>query len=49
VPARSDGESLSDQFGKLAFAAHARAEARIIIATAAHLPHQTEHMFGTLG
>ena len=29
-----------------AFAAHACAETRIVVAAAAHLPHQTQHMFG---
>src|SRR5438309_5859936 len=49
VLAASDLEALRDQLGEVAGAAHARAEARIVVAPAAHLADDTDDVLGALG
>src|SRR5438552_15878271 len=49
VLAARDLEALGDQLGEVAGAAHARAEARIVVAAAAHLAHDADHVLGAPG
>jgi hypothetical protein len=47
--ARGLGETLGDEFGERALAAHALAEGRVVVAAAAHLLHQAHHVLGAFG
>src|SRR5213596_584226 len=48
VLAAGDLEALRDQLGEVAGAAHARAEARIVVAPAAHLVNDADDVLGAL-
>src|SRR5207237_9537262 len=47
--AAGDVEALLDQLGEVAGAAHARAEARVVVAAATHLAHDADHVRSALG
>src|SRR6267143_4148549 len=49
VLAAGDLEALRDQLGEVAGAAHARTEARIVVAAAAHLVDDADDVLGALG
>src|SRR5919197_5656422 len=46
VLAAGDVEALGDQVGEIADAGHARAETRIVVAAAAHLMDDADHVLG---
>jgi hypothetical protein len=48
-PPAGDREALADEIGEFALAAHARVEARLVVAPAADLPDDAHHVRGASG